>query len=987
MNQRAMSLPGQMARYGFCDAKRCAEMVTRIADAHLDHPLDTWIEQIACQPDPDLALHGVAVIDESDPVLIERILSDEQWWINFCCIMGSSRAFNDYLRLYPHDSEIVRERQESYLRDDIYAAIADDVGCDLSSPITDIAVADRLRRANRRQLMRIALRDLTCEEPADIVHEICRELSDLADIVMEVAVQIARGHIADSDKVRFSVIAMGKCGAREVNYLSDIDVLYVAEPADESLDSDQAIAVAEALARFCSHICSDHSSSGTIWSVDAALRPDGKAGALVRTLNSYRSYYTKWASNWEFQALLKARPMAGDLDLARQFIEMISPLVWKVGGQDHFMSETQAMRQRVIDSIPARNANREIKLGAGGLRDVEFSVQLLQLVHGRVDENLRTPATLDALQNLTAYGYIGRQDAHDLDQSYRFLRLIEHRQQLWRLRRTHLMPSHSADMRRLARQMRMSSDELSQRWKRVRHDVRRLQQRIFYSPLLDAVSHLPSEQITLSSQAAQDRLKALGFSDPLSALRHIEALTTGLTRTSQIQRQLMPAMLSWLSQGPHPDLGLLNFRRLSDVMGGTNWYMRALRDEGWLAKRLARLLSASRYIFDLLSKDPSAMQMLSGEEGSLRSRADLDEAMGKIVARYEDPHEAMTSIHRLRRKELFRIAASDVLDNCSVHQIGHALSDLSSATIDTALRCARAVVDSKYRDRHDCPSVPLGLIAMGRWGGGEMGYASDADAIFIVDDDADDQAIQYATQIASLAMSMLKSSASESTLIIDSGLRPDGKNGPLVRTVASCLSYYRRWSDIWESQALIRASHGAGDREITSKFLQEIDFRRYPEQGLAKDHIWEIRRLKARMEKERTTKRTAHLNVKLGPGGLSDIEWTVQLLQLRYAHLYEDLRVNSTIEAIEAARLNHLMSDSDAELLSEAWTMATQLRNSTMLVRSRPGDLLPIDPRETACVAMLLGYQERNASTLLERWTKTARRAQRVVNRLFWEES
>ena len=258
----------------------------------------------------------------------------------------------------------------------------------------------------------------------------------------------------DARECRLAVVGLGKCGAQELNYVSDVDVLFVAEPrVDESgqplITSDRAITVATRMAAEMTRICSAHTAAGTIWEVDAALRPEGKAGQLVRTLSSHRIYYEKWAKTWEFQAMLKARPSAGDLELGQDFVEMISPMVWRAAERENFVADTQAMRKRVIAHIPARNQDRELKLGQGGLRDVEFSVQLLQLVHGRADERLRSPGTLPALKALVDNGYVGREDGKGFALAYRFLRTLEHRIQLFNLRRTHVLPDNENDLRRL----------------------------------------------------------------------------------------------------------------------------------------------------------------------------------------------------------------------------------------------------------------------------------------------------------------------------------------------------------------------------------------------------------------------------------------------------------------------------------------------------------------------------------------------------------
>lgn len=980
MRGRTATAAGALARRGFSHATRAAQLVESLAARHPDP--DHWLGIIAQGADPDLALQGLVALDEVTPELLAEVFAEPAWLTRLTSVLGGSPALNQHLRAHP---DLVRELATEPARpsrDELEAAVAARLGArgrlaDLV--LTDPEAPDRLRLANKAELLRIAARDLGHPEPAAIVDQVAEDLADLADVVMASALAIARAQVPGHERVRLAVLAMGKCGARELNYLSDIDVVYVAEPAD-GVPMDEALQVATRVVAASARVCSGHSAAGTIWQVDTALRPDGNAGPLVRTLASHRAYYQKWAKNWEFQAMLKARPMAGDLELGQQFVDMVAPMVWQAGGQPNFMSEIQAMRQRVISLIPAKDRDREIKLGAGGLRDVEFTVQLLQLVHGRIDERLRFRGTLESLAALVEHGYIGRADGGKLDEAYRFLRVLEHREQLFRLRRTHLMPDNPAELRRLARQVDAEDGPaLWQQWRSVTRNVQRLQQRVFYSPLLETVSRLSGDELRLSPEAAADRLRALGFNDPTAALRHIEALTTGLNRTAEIQRQLMPAMLRWFSEGPNPDLGLLSFRRLSDEMGTTSWYMRALRDEGWLAERLARLLSASRYISELLRRDPSVIQLLGADEiASPRTRDDLTDALGKVIERHsDDTDQAVTAIRGVRRRELFRLAAGDVLDTIDLESLGRGHSDLTGATVQAALDLAVAELGAE---------LPLGVVAMGRWGGQEMGYASDADAIFLVPDDAGPDQLAWADKVVARVRSMLGGPGPEPPLEVDADLRPDGRNGPMVRTLGSYLAYYRKWSSTWESQALLRAGYGAGDRGLVAELLGQLDFRRYPADGITPAQVVEIRRLKGRMEHERAARASFGQNLKLGPGGLSDVEWTVQLLQLQHAGRLPELRVQSTLDALRALRVADLVDAADAAALERAWRLASELRNKTMLVRGRASDQLPSDPRETASVAMLLGYQHGQASQLMEDWAKAARHAAQVVGRLFWGE-
>ena len=625
---RIATTRGSLARRGFVDA-RAAESILERWELGDDEP--EWLVDLTAQAaDPDLALSGLDRLAEQVPDLPARLADSPVLARQLIMVLGGSSRLSQHLLAHPEHLELLdgelQRTSATELRGDLLAAVGADP--DAGVPVATELSGDPLRIAYRGALLRIAARDLGSPEPIEAVDAVADELSDLADAALEAALAIARAKIgADATKTRLAVVGLGKCGAQELNYVSDVDVLYVAEPAiDEEgrplLSNDRAITVATRLAAEMTRICSAHTAAGTIWEVDAALRPEGKSGQLVRTLESHRVYYSTWAKTWEFQAMLKARPSAGDLELGAEFVALVAPLVWTAAERENFVADTQAMRKRVVEHIPARNAGRELKLGEGGLRDVEFSVQLLQLVHGRVDERLRVRATLPALKALVDYGYVGREDGKSLAVSYRFLRTLEHRIQLFNLRRTHVLPEGDDELRRLGRSLGYADPgpELLSTWRHTAQAVRRLHQRLFYSPLLDAVARIPTRELRLTTEAATDRLKALGYADPTAALRHIAALSQGMTRQAEIQRQLLPAMLGWFAEAPNPDHGLLAFRQVSDALGTTPWYLRALRDEGAMAARLARILASSRYAVQLLTRAPQTVQMLA-DDADLRPPA------------------------------------------------------------------------------------------------------------------------------------------------------------------------------------------------------------------------------------------------------------------------------------------------------------------------------------------------------------------------------
>ncbi|ORI13383.1 bifunctional [glutamine synthetase] adenylyltransferase/[glutamine synthetase]-adenylyl-L-tyrosine phosphorylase [Rhodococcus sp. 1168] len=845
-----------------------------------------------------------------------------------------------------------------------------------------------LRKTYRDQVMVLAAADLAAtveNEPVVPYQLVGNQLSDMADAALTAALAVAVATVCPDDPMpnRLAVIAMGKCGARELNYVSDVDVVFVAEPAD---------AVASRIAGEMMRI-----GSSAFFEVDAALRPEGKRGELVRTLDSHVAYYKRWAKTWEFQALLKARPMTGNLELGHSYVAALNPMVWLASQREDFVPEVRAMRRRVEEMVPPELREREIKLGRGSLRDVEFAVQLLQLVHGRTDETLRVLGTVDALVALSDGGYVGRDDAANLTASYEFLRLLEHRLQLQRMKRTHTLPPPDDEeaLRWLARAAHMRPDGnrdalgvLTAEIKRNALRIRRLHAKLFYRPLLDSVVRFDSDTVRLTPEAAVRQLSALGFAAPRNAIGHLRALVGSGSRRGQIQAVLLPTLLEWLADTPDSDAGLLNYRRLCEATTDQTWFLRILRDEGAVAQRLMIVLGSSAYVPDLLIKAPEVIRLFAdGPTGPRLLDVEPEETYRAILSssgRYDDPVRAIDAARALRRHELARVASADILGMLDVPQVCTALSSVWAAVINAALAAA---IRASEAERGEPAPASLAVIGMGRLGGGELGYGSDADVLFVcepVEGSDDSVAVKWANGIADRIRKLLGAPSTDPPLEVDTGLRPEGRNGPVVRTLASYKAYYAQWAQAWEVQALLRAHQVAGDQDLGIKFLLMVDKVRYPEGGVSQEAVREIRRIKARIDSERLPKGAdPATHTKLGRGGLADIEWTVQLIQLRHAHDVPSLHNTSTLQTLDAIGAAELMSETDVELLREAWILATKARNALVLVRGKPTDQLPAPGHVLSAVAKVAGWENADAGEFLDNYLRVTRRAKAVVERTF----
>jgi glutamate-ammonia-ligase adenylyltransferase len=817
-----------------------------------------------------------------------------------------------------------------------------------------------LRRWKRGELLRTAVRDLLgiADMPA-----VGRELAELARVCVEGALELV------DPGVTMTVIGMGKFGGRELNYASDIDVLFVHDG-----DADTA----ERAARAVLSTMSTPTEDGIVFRTDANLRPEGRQGPLTRTLASYTTYYEEWARTWEFQALVKARPVAGDPDLGARFMALVTPRVWPEKLEPDAIREIRTMKERAEEITERKGiGDRELKRGRGGIRDIEFAVQLLQLVHGRDDGSVRSPTTLDALHELADGGYIERADAERLDRAYQFLRTVEHRLQLYDEQQTHLIPSDEQARVRLARVLgyrdspeRTALERFEAEHRDHQRAVRSIHERLFFAPLLETLAGTGA----LTPEAAEERLTAFGFTDVERTRAAVRELAAGLTRRSRVMRELLPVILGWLSETPDPDLGLLQLRRLAEGPARSASLAVTFRDHPGAAERTCHLLGSSRVIGDAMRRHPEFVDVLDDDDAlaAEATRAELvTDALDTLEWRGDD-EQRREGLRRFKRRELLRVATRDLLGYARLEATERELTALAEACLEAALTSLR-------------PALPFAVIGMGRLGGAELSYASDIDVMFVYDGEtaADfDHAEHVATQ---LVQEIGATTAEGQTFRIDARLRPQGNQGPLARSIGGFRQYYERYGLTWERQALTKARFVAGDAELGARFAAlttDVVYR----QPMTDDDVREIRRMKARIERERIPPgEDPQFHLKLGRGSLSDVEFTVQLLQLVHGGDHPDVRAPGTIDALERLRAHGLLDADDTDVLEESYRFCERARNAHYLQTAQPSDALPTDKAELERLALLLGYVHRPHSVLRDDYRRVTRRARRVVERVFYD--
>jgi len=946
------------------------------------------LADVAASAAPQLAARALAALAAAHPdpdgfaALLRRRLGVRRRLIP---LVAASRSLGAWLATHPEEADRLADGRifaAPRPRAELVAEATELVDTAKQPP----AAWAGLRRFKRRELLRVAVRDLAGRVA---VEQVAAELADLADACLEAALVAAAAESGyQPPPMRLAVLGMGKLGGTELNYVSDIDVLFCHEPQPGAAAAPAARA-AERLARGVMRGLSAVTAEGTCFEVDANLRPEGRNGPLSRTLGSYQAYWDRWAQPWELQALIKVRPVAGDRELAERFLAEATARVYPERLDPETVSAVRRMKARVETSAKARaGGDRQVKLGPGGLRDIEFAVQLLQLVHGRHDPALRSGSTLVALERLTAAGFVGRADAAQLAAAYRFLRQVEHRLQLANERRTHTIPAGEEARRWLARTLGYRDDPQASALERFEAERRRqlaavrgLHEKLFYRPLLEAFGAVPSG---LDPEEASERLAALGFANPERAMASLRALTSGLSRRATLLRAMLPVMLPWLAEAPDPDGGLAALRTLAETLGDRAAFYGMVRDNPAAAELLCTVLGTSRLLGDLLARHPELLTEMADPQrlAITRDPAELIAQASAIVARHPDPAAAWDGLRRFKRRELVRVAVRDLTSDLPVERVGAELSALAQACLAGGLLVAMREAGEGR------PPVRLAVLAMGKLGGAELSYTSDLDVLFCHEPapGADPEAAgRAADRVVRELLRGLSAVTPEGTCFkIDPNLRPEGRNGPLSRTLGSYRAYWDRWAQPWERQALIKVRPVAGDRELAERFLAEATARVYAV-PLDPGTVGEIRRMKARVESERLPAGAdPKLHLKLGPGGLADVEWTVQLLQLRAGGAQPEVRVQSSLGALEALARVGALKPGEATWLADAYRLGLRIRNHAYLVAGRPVDSLPTDPVALERLARAMG--EPGRQRLLEDYRRATRRARRVVDIRFWDD-
>jgi glutamate-ammonia-ligase adenylyltransferase len=853
-----------------------------------------------------------------------------------------------------------------------------------------------LRQHKQREYLRIGTRDLMSSVTLE---ETVRELTALAEASLEAAYRYARAEVetdfgelllpGKSAPNGFVILGMGKLGGSELNFSSDIDVIFLYEE-DEGESSggrkgktnprEFFATIGKKIIQAMGQVTED----GFVFRTDLRLRPMGASGPLVQSMGSAMLYYESWGQCWERSALIKARPVAGDRELGGQFLKEIEPFIYRRYLDYTTVEELRHMKMRIENELlTAEGKERNIKLGYGGIREVEFFTQALQLVNGGYEPKIRGQSTVSALVQLAKHNFISNRDRDKLSAAYRFLRQVEHKVQIVQEAHAHSIPAGKEEERALARRLgyrrtkKQSERELFWRDHRKHtNTVRSIFDRLFYSAQKeiagDSVSNISSIWSDLDrEERILQELQQIGFADPAKAYANLLALRDGEVyappslKRVKVMRTLGPALIAEITQSSAPDQALLNLSKFSHRLGGRTGFLNLLVENPQTMRLLVTLFADSQFLTDLFLNRPELIDTLIRVDLT-RVKKTKDEMLSELRFALEEPTDLEDKLNALRRyktEEFIRIGLHDLGGAIDLVPVLMQLSDLAEACLESALELTLKEFEGKFGP---VPNGRFTVVGMGKMGGRELDYNSDLDLVFIYDAPDDVQssggsqgklaAHEYYVRVGQKLITYLSAPTEEGIAYkIDMQLRPSGKSGPLVSAIEAFRAYHKTSSLLWERQALIKARSVAGDRAL-GKEIENIAQDFAYGQGLTRDGVGEIHHLRMRMEKELAGEDESHFNLKKGKGGLVDIEFLTQMLQLTHGVRYRDVCKRATLQALRALYERGILKKIEYQLLYDGYLFLRRLDHRLRLERDQSIDAFEADPRRLDGIAYALGY-------------------------------
>ncbi|MDZ4341813.1 MAG: bifunctional [glutamate--ammonia ligase]-adenylyl-L-tyrosine phosphorylase/[glutamate--ammonia-ligase] adenylyltransferase [Candidatus Binatia bacterium] len=853
----------------------------------------------------------------------------------------------------------------------------------------------KLRRYKQREYLRIGVRDLM---PSVTMEETVRELSAFAEASLEAAYRYCRAEVEKEygtlplpgkpEDNGFVVLGMGKLGGAELNFSSDIDVIFLfADDEGESSGGRKGkttpreffSAVGQKIIQAMGDVIED----GFVFRIDLRLRPIGANGPLVQSVNSAMVYYESWGQCWERAALIKARPVAGDLELGKQFLKEVEPFIYRRYLDYTTVDELRHMKARIENELLTGDGKeRNIKLGYGGIREIEFFTQALQLVNGGYESALRGPSTLPALDQLARHNFITAQDRDRLSDAYRFLRQAEHKIQMVQEAHTYSIPEGKEEEITLARRLGYArTKKLGERelfWRDHRSHtthVRNVFDRLFYGAqkqITDGASEVGSIWHDLDQQEViVKELQQAGFSDPVKAYENLIAVRDGEVfappspKRRTVMRTLGPALITEIAKSSAPDQALLNLARFSHRIGGRTGFLTLLAENPETMRLLLTLFADSQFLTDLFVNRPELIDTLIRVDLTHveKNRQDMLRELHETLGETNDLESRLNAVRRYKTEEFIRIGLHDLGSGIELLPILGQLTNLAEVCLAGALEITSQEIREKFGT---VAQARFAVIGGGKMGGRELDYNSDLDLVFVYDapEDAESTggagarlpAHEYYVRLGQKLLTYVSAPTEEGILYkIDMQLRPSGKSGPVVSSLEAFRNYHKTSSQLWERQALIKARFVAGDPTLGKEVEKVAEGFAYGS-ALPEGGVGEIHHLRMRMEKELAGEDEMRFNLKKGRGGLVDIEFVTQMLQLAHGHRCPALKRRGTLDALKGLHETNILKASEFNLLHDGYIFLRRLDHRLRLERDQSIDAFEADPARLDGIARALGY-------------------------------
>ncbi|MDX2493363.1 MAG: bifunctional [glutamate--ammonia ligase]-adenylyl-L-tyrosine phosphorylase/[glutamate--ammonia-ligase] adenylyltransferase [Desulfuromusa sp.] len=896
------------------------------------------------------------------------------------------------------DSEIDHSRSETEMLDDLRGSIPDSVDF--------FELKSGLRSYKAAQILRIGSRDLC--GLASLV-EVMEELSGLAAVSLQRAYDLCRLQLQEeygqplqeneagkTQIATMTILGMGKLGGYELNFSSDIDLIYCysstsGETAGGSHNEKISlhryfVKLAELITRALHQVTED----GFVFRVDTGLRPDGNNGDLAVSINGAEAYYESWGQSWERAALLKARPVAGDIALGEELLIRLKPFIYRRYLDFGMIEDIKLMKQKINTSLSRKEeGEHNLKLGRGGIREIEFFIQTQQLVNGGTRPQLQQRNSLKMLQLLQAEELITADDQLSLSNAYLFLRMVEHRIQVVQEQQTHSLPKDQSSLDLLARRCNFSSyeafsSELEQHRQRVNH----IFEDLFHSADEDELEMGPEVNFIFDPESDSDLVKDLleekGFTNPDAAYDSLLVLRDGdpnkrLTRRGRrCLERLAPLLMGELLDSPNPDQALNNLEAFLRAIRASSSFYSLLVENQPIVKLLITLFGSSQLLSRIFIQRPELLDTMVSRSYAVatKDRSQLQADLAEQMNLAEDYELQLDGLRRFRNEEFLRIALNDLHGQMAQGEGAMQLSWLAEACLDQACKMARQELAARFGAPFSSgidgqeEETAFAVIAMGKLGGLELNYHSDLDIIFIYDQDGETQAVaetdsnrfrqinnrEYFAKLAQRIITVLTLVTREGAVYeIDTRLRPSGNQGPLVTSLAAFKRYHHESAQPWERQAMTKARAICGSTEFLSQ-LQQLISRLTFERPVPENLQAEIYRLRRRMEQENAQEREDHFNIKTGRGGMVDVEFIVQYLQLLHAGRLKSLRIQNTVNLLQSLAENGILPQDDADLLTNGYKFLRRLENKLRLLYDQSMNELSARNKGFRKAARSLGY-------------------------------